>query len=71
MFDKNRFNPSISAKAFFTALGSAFSAIFLRETAVLIHWRIGSIQAFEASVSLPICSSSDFFSEISSPCLAL
>ncbi|QQS64719.1 hypothetical protein IPO96_04070 [Candidatus Saccharibacteria bacterium] len=53
------------------AIGSAFVAIFLRETAVLSHWRIGSTQLLAASVSLAICSSSDFFSLISSACLVL
>jgi len=69
LFDKNRFNPLISEKVCFIALDSAFFAVSQREKACFIQRRIGSTQLFAASVSLPICSSSDFFSLINSACL--
>ena len=70
LFSKYRFNPSIWRNASFSATKSSLFAIFLREIANLSHSRIGSTHALAASVSLPTCSSGDFFSLISSACLA-
>ena len=52
LFSKNRFNQSIWQKADFNATKSPLFAVFLRETAIFSHSRIGSIHALLASVNL-------------------
>ena len=65
LFFRMRLEPKISRQSDFLANKSSFAVVLQIETAVSIHFFIGSIQEFASSVSLLDCSSNDFFSLIS------